>query len=240
MKLRTSLNNWGKVIVDATTDEEIGDINLAIKYNDHGDDFLYVRTYSGEEYEYGYWFNRRYYPDYDADKNHGESDDIFIKRPILFRHPDETSEFSNEVFSILHSDYCGIQKHMDFGPQKYDDAERRIEAVLYRISSLTEDKYNHTMYDFTSYKKEIETFITINELGKEYLDWLNCIEWTSRINGFDGIAGKMASSNIIVCDMICSVLYRGKNMNIKKLRYSRERDDEWGFVRRIYNTKQLA
>lgn len=47
MKMQETLHNWGGLTLNVITDEEIKDICLAIKYNDHGDDFLYIRTYSG-------------------------------------------------------------------------------------------------------------------------------------------------------------------------------------------------
>ena len=242
MKLRTSLSNWDNVIVDVTTDEEIGDINLAIKYDDHGDSFLYVRTYSGEKYEYGYWLNRNKSGfDFDPDKNQGESDNYFIKRPILFKHPDDEYELSNKIYRLINSEYIGIKSRMDSGPQIYTDAERRINRLLLEIGILMETpRFNNIMYNFTTYKKDIERFIFMNELDHEYLDRVNRMSWTSRINGFDGIAGKRVAGNTIVCDEITSILYKGKNMNINELRYSREKKDEWGFSRRIYHTKQFA
>lgn len=148
MKMQETLENYRGMTFNAITDEELKDICLAIKYEDHGDEFLYIRTYSGEQYEYGYWFGRRdCWEDFDPARNEGESDSVFIRRPILFKNKER---------------------------------------------------------------------------------------------GFDGIAGKMESDNLLFGDRVISVLYRGKDFDIKKLTYSIHSEDDWGFVTYVLNTKQFA
>ena len=238
MKLQTSLGNWGGIICNCVTDEEIGDIKLAIKYEDHGDDFLYVRTYSEEEYEYGYWFNRKTcFTDFDPARNNGESDEYFIKRPILFKEPqDRYCTLSNNIHRI-------IERYiMDYGwfiPKKSMDPEYDIKYALINILEEINNNQN-TMYDFNSYKKYLYSFITKNDLGEEWINKVNSIKWDSKINGFDGIAGKREACNYLTGDRAIKVLYRGKDFDIKKLTYSAESRDYFGCTTYCLNTHQFA
>ena len=239
MKLQDSLVNWGGIVCNVVTDEEIGDIKLAIKYEDHGDEFLYVKTYSGEEYEYGYYLNRYGYSDFDPARNNGEPDEEFIRRPILFKIPDKRSSLSNDIFQKLRSSFCGIQEHMDFGPQKYNDAEWRIEKLLTYIEELL-SKNNDTMYHFEDYRKDIVSFIEINDLDKKWIKKVNSIAWNSRVNGFDGIAGKKKSYGYLTGDCAIKVLYKGRDFDITKLTYRTMGYDECGCSTYGLNPNQFA
>ena len=241
MKMQDVLRNWGGITLNVVTDEDIQNINLAIKYHDHGDEFLYVRTNSGEEYEYGYWLNRKFFEDFDINKNSGESDAFFLKRPILFNVPDKRSELSNSIFRVIHSD--GLQEWMDFGPRKYEskEAEKRFLRVFRDILAyLTEASKRGIMYHQDNTKDYLLRFIVLNELGEEYVKQVNEVKWNSRINGFDGIAGKREGDNILLGDGICDIYYRGKEFDINKVSYSIASSDEFGFDTYVMNTKQLA
>ena len=242
MKMQDVLENWGGITLNVVTDEDIQDINLAIKYHDHGDEFLYVRTNSGEEYEYGYWLNRKNcFSDFDINKNSGESDRLFLKRPILFSVPDKHSEVSNSIFREIHSN--GLQEWMDFGPRKYDSdiARLRFERVIKRIKIyLSNANTQGIMYHQDDTKKYLLTFIELNGLGEEYVKQVNEVKWNSRINGFDGIAGKREGDNILLGDGICDIYYRGKEFDVNKVSYSIAASDEYGFNTYVMNTKQLA
>ena len=241
MKLQTKLKNWGGIIVDCVTDEDAGDIDLAIFYHDHGDEFLYVRTYSKEQYEYGYYLNRKdCWANFDPKLN-GKEDakNGFIIRPLLYKMPDTNASMNNEVFRILHNDNIGIQKWMDFGPQKYNDADSRLRCIFSRLKH-TIDIHPDTMYDFRRYRDNIMTFIEMNDLGDEYIQMVDSITWTSRINGIDGVSGKKEGRNVLYGDGIYEVLYRGKTFDLEKLSISRLDYDEYGEYRFRLNTKQFA
>ncbi len=58
---------WGgDVPLKASIEEKPEEIELAIKYNDHDDDFIYIKTTDGNEYLYGYFCNRYGYEDYES------------------------------------------------------------------------------------------------------------------------------------------------------------------------------
>ncbi len=226
MKLQETLHNWGGVILNCVTDEEIQDIDLAINYHDHGDDFLYVRTKNGEHFEYGYWLNR--------DREFHS----FIKEPNLYFREDERSKLSNEVFRVIHNG--GLQEWMDFGPRKYNDADRRLKRVIMLVKAyIRKAEDNRIRYDFKSYLDYIRTFIVLNELKEEEYE-LDNVRWNSRINGFDGEAGKMNGYHILEGDGITKIFYRGKEFDIKKVSFKRNERDEWGCCTKEMNTNQFC
>ena len=103
------LNNWGGISVKADIDEKMEDIVLAIKYEDHGDDFLLIKTKDGT-YEYGWWLNRErdFYPKYD-ELYDGIYDwtKLFIRRPYLFYRFDYECKLSNEIFLNFNNKFEG-------------------------------------------------------------------------------------------------------------------------------------
>lgn len=232
MKMQETLHNWGGLTLNVITDEEIKDICLAIKYIDHGDDFLYIRTYSGEEYEYGYWLSRQdCWADFDPAKNNGESDDMFIRRPMLFKKPNDPS-ISNETIWYLNRVF-GEEFSYKFREQT---SVSEINAVLARIQHII-DEYPDTIYDIEDSRNKLLRIIEKSGLNVKVLDK---VKWNSRIGGFDGIAGKREGYNILYGDTAISVLYRGKDFDIKKLTYSIDHEDEWGCRTYKLNTKQFA
>jgi len=232
MKMQETLHNWGGLTLNVITDEEIKDICLAIKYNDHGDDFLYIRTYSGEEYEYGYWLSRRdCWADFDPAKNNGESDDMFIRRPMLFKKPNDPS-ISNETIWYLNRVFG---EEFSYKAREKTSVEE-INAVLLGIQNII-DEYPNTIYDIEYSKDRLLRIIKKNGLNTKIIDK---VKWNSRIGGFDGIAGKKEGYNILYGDTAISVLYRGKDFDIKKLTYSIDHEDEWGCCTYKLNTKQFA
>lgn len=232
MKMQETLQNYKGIRLNAITDEELKDICLAIKYLDHGDEFLYIRTYSGEQYEYGYWLDRKdCWADFDPAKNNGESDSVFIRRPILFKRPNDYS-ISNETLWYL--------KRV-FGDEfSYNSREKtsveEINAVLLGIQHII-DEHPDTIYNIESSKSRLLRIIRKSGLDENVLDK---IKWNSEVRGFDGIAGKMEANNFLYGDTAISVLYRGKDFDIKKLTYSVHHEDEWGCRTYCLNTKQFA
>ena len=242
MKMQETLHNWGGITCEVVTDEDVKDINLAIKYCDHGDEFLYVRTNSGNEYEYGYYLDRKdCFADFDSNKNNGESDSMFIRRPILFKKPDERSILSNKIFWAIHDNYSGILNLMlddIYKDISKANAEYRLKITLASIEGIL-NTYPDRMYHQNDAKDYLLRFIETHKLD-EYISKVNEIKWDSKINGFDGIAGKIEASNCLYGDNVIEILYRGKEFDINKISYKRNNYDEWGFCTYKLNTKQFA
>lgn len=247
MKLQQDLKQWGGLNLNAVTDEDIGDISLAIIYNDHGDDFLYIRTYSGEEYEYGYWLNRKnFWGSFDPAKNDGQSDKWFIKRPILYRMPDENAHYSNEACWIISRNLEKKEGMFGFKTIKKLEskalAERSIEWAIKELKVLLADADEKNIYYSMKGHSAINNlvyFATVNELDQVYFDKIKEVNIDSSINGYDGIAGKRTADNFIFCDHIRQVFYRGKNFDVEKLCISHDSTDEWGCETIRFNTKSL-
>jgi hypothetical protein len=242
MKLRETLKNYGGFAVDVTTDEEIGDILVAIKYHDHGDEFLYVKTYSGEEYEYGYYLNRKdCWVNFDITKNSGESDRDFIRRPIM--NVDMTSnkvvDASNKVFRDVNNDRLGMIDWMSCcSPRcvsKRFNADYILKKLIQDVNSVIE---SNVFCDFKKYKEIAEAFATLNELGEWAFELIDNTKWSNNEDTI-GIAGKRKGFNRLYGDGLISVLYRGKNYDIKKVTYKREFVDEWGYPTYSLSTRQF-
>lgn len=238
MKLRETLKDYRGVLVDVTTDEEIGDILVAIKYHDHGDEFLYVKTYSGEEYEYGYYLNRcDCCYNFDITKNSGESDGIFIRRPIMFYDmtPRKVVDASNNVFRIVHDDCHGMTNWMTtLTVEKRSNAECILNTFIRTVENVIESK---VYYNFEHHKELVKEFVILNGLGEEALDRIEKIKWT--IEGLAGIAGKQKGMACrLYMDGIISVLYRGKRFD-DKIHLKHEGWDYWGYDRYSLSLRQF-
>lgn len=92
------LGNWGGIRLNAKIDEDLKDVKLMIKYSDHGDDFLIVKI-KNEVYEYGWWLNRKWEPEYDELIN-SQRDYGFVRKPELFCAFDKRCNLSNEILFI--------------------------------------------------------------------------------------------------------------------------------------------
>lgn len=242
MKLRETLKNYGGFAVDVTTDEEIGDILVAIKYHDHGDEFLYIKTYSGEEYEYGYYLNRRdCWEDFDITKNSGESDVSFIRRPIMNVDMNERKrvDASNKVFRDINDDNYGMIDWMSF---MYPSCVQKRNNAAYILNKLIEDIESviksNVLYNFMKYKDIAIAFAKLNELGEDAFEKIESVKWSNN-EDVVGIAGKQKGHDRLYGDGLISVLYRGRSFDINKVTYKRYCDDEWGCTTYSLSTKQF-
>ena len=97
------LKNWRSNDVIVELDESIDDIELAMKYEDHGDEFLLVRT-NGVYYEYGWFLNRPGYPDYGSyEFKHSKR---FVKKPFVVN---ETERYAGKIKLTL-TEYLDMDK----------------------------------------------------------------------------------------------------------------------------------
>lgn len=92
------LENWGGIRLNAKIDEDLKDVKLMIKYSDHGDEFLIVKT-ENEIYEYGWWLNRKREPEYDTVIN-SRYDYGFVRKPELFCSYYETLKGTGRINGV--------------------------------------------------------------------------------------------------------------------------------------------
>lgn len=229
-----ALRNYGGIVVKSSIDEKTEDVNLAILYQDHGDDFLVIRT--GEKiYKYGWFVNRPFYPDYsDLDKEWNK--DKFVRNPRLFYKEDKGSCLSNEMFYWLEDQLEPEYRKGSFwssrrvGKESYKEVVWRLEDIKETMKTYAD---RGITYD-ADYKKEmLLIYLKANDaMTEETMNIVNSIKWDSRIDGFDGIAGKVETNNLISGDVIKFIIYNGQEIDPKewvKSHYDEDDDDDYDY-----------
>ena len=198
MKIQETLQNWGDVVVTAITEEEINDIERAVVYCNHGDDFLLIRTKDGDYYKYGWFLNRTLYPDYDE----LAYDNSFIVKPHLYNLYDKYHEKENEIFELYYATMTDrfTNRVRHYEKEKAIEIFEDFKVLMYRVSL---SKYT---YNAENYKERVRRFLVENDiLDNDTEEILERIKWSSRINGFDGTAGKIISNGSFKADGIISL-----------------------------------
>lgn len=208
MNIYEKLNSYDNITLKTNVDDEINNIDLVIKYNDHGDDFLLVRS-NGNIYEYGYWLNRYGYPSY-SELHNSNYDFGFVRKPELYYDYDERSSFSNEIYKHAKQNFID--------DSSFDSDKVRKCITAYNAQGYFDDfiEYMNSyvpsrkiIYNFiySTIKDDIIDFLKLNEIyTDENIEKFSNIKWTSKIDGFDGIAGKRKTEiDVLYCDDILIV-----------------------------------
>ena len=213
----TILRNWDGINVIANIDEKLEDIMVAVKYSDHGDDFLFVKTKDGKMYEYGWYICRRdvICPDYD-ELIKSQDDWGFIRKPELFCAYDKRCVLGNKIYRFVSGefyDYILMQTIRD-------DPSIAQWKFNYYVKFMGEIYDQRITYHKEEHKEMIRDYLTVNEiLTQDNLDKLNGVKFTSGENGIDGTAGKRVryAGNSLEGDRIKFVWYNGKYQDLSKL-----------------------
>lgn len=216
------LGNWGGIRLKAEIDEKLEDIDLVIKYNDHGDDFLVVRS-NGKYYEYGWWLNRNDQPEYDEVIN-SQKDCGFVRKPKLFHKFDNRCEFSNECcwefnrcFEDSYNYIKGYKQHST------KDAQRRFDRFIEYMHRVVEPA--DVVYYKDDYKNNLKRYLEKHDiLTEENIEKMENVKWNNQIDGADGIAGKREIVSYISGDKIEFIFYKGKPLHWKKTKRKYSRD----------------
>lgn len=212
-----ALRNYGGIVVKSSIDEKAEDVNLAILYQDHGDDFLVIRT-GKKIYKYGWFVNRYGYPDYsDLDKEWNK--DKFVRNPRLFYEADERCCLSNEMLFWFEDQLEPEYRDGSFWSSRRVRKES-YEQVVWRLKYIKEKMKTYADRGITynaDYKKEkLLRYLKANDaMTEETMNIVNSIKWDSRIDGFDGIAGKEETGNLIFGDSIKFIIYNGQKIDPK-------------------------
>lgn len=222
MKLQETLKNWDGIVVNAVTDEDICDIIAAVKYNDHGDEFLVVKTNNGI-YKYGWFLNRRGYPDYDdLDKIHAEIFG-FITKPVLRKKLDYRSETSNTIYWYCQNEFK--DDHLNIGWTRKEANKEEARRKITRFKQLMEGWMNgDTILHEEDYRGHLLQYMVVNDiLEQEDMELLDSIQLAS-FDDYDGTAGKVKCGDIIIGDDIEYVLVRGHKLERYTCGRTRQRD----------------
>lgn len=226
---------WGDIIVNPDIQENLDDIWLAIRYDDHGDDFWLIGTKNGSFYRYGYIINRtcEHLPD-----------NMWIRKPNLFKKVDERAHVSNHLFFYFREHFeektDGIFSTYTDTPRVYyspASAQREFDFFMIELKTIIEgDKMVHEHrggYGFN--KSSLRLFLEANKINtEENLKKLEDQPFDTRIDGVDGSSGKVkwwdAPCEILYCDNIQFIYINGKTQDIDKAPiYQSGYDDEWGY-----------
>lgn len=218
------LGNWGGIRLNANINEELKDVILAIQYNDHGDDFLLIRT-KENTYEYGWWLNRKNEPEYD-DLYNGKYywKNRFVRRPELFHKVDDKCRLSNEIYRKFNDDFekdyfwnKNLNDNADMAQCKFDRFIRYMEQIEHR----------GVIYHADDYKQKLMRYLEQHNISsKENIDKLEKAKWNNQVNGSDGIAGKRSyNGDRLYGDSIEFIYYKGKKRDLSKVKIKWDRDD---------------
>ena len=177
-KIERTLNAWHHLVVKVKTDENLEDMEWAVVLEDHGDEYLIVKTKDEKIYKYGCFANLR--------DSKWIMDDL-MRKPEMYKELDGTT--SNDIYFLIDRE---LYDFSSFSAKRYyskEDAQWHFDYVMNRLIEIHESsKYT---YDSNSHKHEAGLFLKKNGINtEENLQKLNETPWDSRIDGVDGIAGK--------------------------------------------------
>lgn len=216
------LKNWRSVDVLVELDESIDDIELAIKYEDHGDDFLIIKT-KDQLFEYGWYLNRLGYPDYGSEEL--ERSKRFVNKPTLYYEFDKRSSLSNEIFRYVHEYITDWHGHT----KQYSKSMAQLRFDWY-IEFMDDVSHRGVTYDHSKKDRDIlMDFLEKNDIKTdENLAKLDSVKFSSKINGADGIAGKIEfSRSILHGDYIDFIYHKGEFVNLDDVKIKTDLDDDW-------------
>lgn len=236
MKTNFILHYYGGMDLQVRLEEDWNKIDLFIVYEDHGDEFLQIRTKDGNVYKYGYVGNR---------KGILDEGSCYTTQPELFCIEDKHSTLANKIFHQFNSDRSwytttyqrvfsdlgGVEKHYD----KETATRRLVEACNY-----LQDAYSlKIFYNVDDYKRRCIQYIKENELDEKYIEQMDKVKWSSKRNGIDGYVGKLKyfDNDRIICENVRLIIHKNKvkhNCTKREINF-----DEWGIATYEINLKQF-
>ncbi len=226
------LNDYSGIRVRADIEEAPEDIIAMVLYDDHGDDFLVVKTTNGT-YEYGWFLSRPGYPNYnELDFEWNKS--RFLRKPKLDGKYDYKFYVGNDLIwdteRVMYKAGCYSRA---LEPETKEQAQFEFDRAI-SIAKATYD-YSGVIYHNNTLYQDAAWFI--KEYGidtEENLEKLEQYKTYLRMGAIDGSAGKKDLSNrsCVVGDNIKWIFYRGevisKSFNKHGIKVKGSMDREWG------------
>lgn len=227
-----NLNNYRDIVVKPVVEENPKDIYLAIEYNDHGDDFLFIETKNGERFLYGWFLNRCGFPNYN-ELDESWTDGRFVRKPKLYKK-DDHYETSNHLLWGLHNYICDRMTHRSL---KSRDPQHNFNMALFYANEAYE---SGCMYHLERYRYDLLKYLEDNDIATdENILKAKTAKLDSRIDGVDGESGKIKHDGFIVCDRLHYVCVNGKCIKLSKVKKEYGDDDEWGFASMYVDVDQF-
>ena len=230
MKFR-ALCAYHDIIFDPQVEEEKENIDIAICYEDHGDDYIFVKTKTGERYIYGWFCNLPGWPNCNDLNRTDIFDRWFVRKPVVFKKDDRCTVSNKIYFEIQNLVY----KKTSWGISNQIKVEFDHKTAQWHYDYFCrwtkEQNELGTQYHLDSKKDELLKYLEANEIAtEENLQKLNSIPFSSRVNGLDGIAGKIDAKERgrVFCDRINYVFKDGNFIAKKKVKTKLVRYDDFG------------
>lgn len=214
-----TISAYGGLILDPMIEEADEDIDIAVKYYDHGDEFVVVRTLDGKCYEYGYYINRPGYDMYDV----LDSTNWFIRNPERFFTGDSSS-VENDLFWRIRRVFC---EGNWYRPKIcYNKSSAQNQFNFFCEYDLKEAQASTARFDLNDHKSEIKAFLEANGIAtEENLKTLENLKLDSRKNGFDGVCAKKEHDGYIYGDNLVWIYARGQMLDPKDVEIDYDQDD---------------
>ena len=236
MKTNFILHYYGGMDLQVRLEEDWNDIDLFIVYEDHGDEFLRIRTKDGSVYEYGYVGNRKRILDEGI---------YYTTQPELFCIEDKHSTLANKIFHQFNSDgswYTTTYKKVfsDLGGvEKHENKMTAIRRLVIACNYLQDAYSLKIFYNVEDYKRRCIQYIKENELDEKYIEQMDKVKWTSKRNGIDGYCGKLKyfDKDSILCENVNLIIHKNKikhNCTKREINF-----DEWGVSTYEINLKSF-
>lgn len=178
MKIERTLRAYSNIIVKVVTDEDIEDMEWAVVTEDHGDEYLIVKTKDKKLYKYGCFANLKH-----AEYKLGQ----LMRKPEMYGKI--AYDASNEICWFIDRNLYDDSSFRARKCYSKDDAQREFNSFINFLHEIHE-KYDD-IYDSSSHKDDTIRFLKENGIDtKENLEKLNSAPWDSRVDGINGIAGK--------------------------------------------------
>ena len=227
------LNCWGDIIVSPDIQEDVNDIWLAIRYDDHGDDFWLIGKKDGSFYRYSYIINRTC---------EFVREDEWVRKPNLYKKEDERARVSNHLFFSFRERFeekrNGYFSSYTGRPRIYSSpasAQWAYEFFMEDLKTIIDgDIMVHEHHGGYGYNKDsLRQFLIANKIDtEENLKKLDEQPFDTRMKGIDGSSGKVKWGqewHVLCCDNIQFIYINGKVQDVEKAPVYRSGwHDEWG------------
>lgn len=228
------LNAYGGYLFSANVEEKAEDINLAVLYSNHGDDYLFVKTKDGKSYTYGMFVNLKDVPD--EPEKLGPS---YVRKPVIYKKINRYCTVSNDTFRSLKSFYEGEGNYKPFYSTGH--AQTMFDIA---IDALYKAFNSDEFYNLENRRFDMEYALEKNNIGtKDNIMKLADAPFASRGNGgVDGIAGKLEESDdeYLFVDSVIAVFHDGKDLNEKEyIITTDDESDEWGYPNNYFPITQF-
>lgn len=239
------LNCWDGIVVVANVEEDPKEIHIAALYEDHGDEFLFIETKDGQQFEYGFWCNRKYAYSYeDLIRNGAPSWANYVRLPDMFCDhvgDREVSSLSNDLYSETERYFKENRMSSGYN-KKYYSAEVAQLAFEQVINAFEKAYSRNVRYDYSDKRKNIEGFLQDNNIATPAnLYILDNAHLSSKRDGIDGVAAKRACDCESLCgDILRFIIVDGDEIDIHSVLWDRDDDyDEWGESSKIMRLDQF-